>query len=247
MRWKKNELFNAIPIILISFSYSQDLLPRSSVSSQIVHHNGFSLSYSETHEQPDWVYYVLSSSKVNGNYPRKDNFRVDKSILTGSAELNDYKGSGFDRGHLVPAADMKWSKLAMSESFYMSNISPQKPGFNRGIWKKLESHVRQWAIDNRRIYIVTGGILKGKLNSIGINAVSIPQYYYKVILDYSEPEIKGIGFILPNKKSNQNLQAYAVTIDQVEEVTGINFFYELPSKIEEEIESNFNLSKWNFK
>ena len=119
-------------------------------------------------------------------------------ISTGSASLPDYKGSGYDRGHLAPAGDMKWSTTAMSESFYMSNMSPQEPSFNRGIWNRLESQVRRWAIDNGSVYIATGGVLTDGLKTLGSNSVSVPQYYFKVILDYQEPDIKGIGFIIPN-------------------------------------------------
>jgi len=126
-------------------------------------------------------------------------------------------------------------------------MSPQKPGFNRGIWKKLESTVRNWADDNGEIYVVTGPILSGSYSSIGSNQVSIPNYYYKVILDYKEPEIKGIGFILPNKKSSQSLKSFAVTIDEVEKRTGIDFYNTLPDKIEEQIESNVDISKWSFR
>ena len=142
---------------------------------------------------------------------------------------------------------MKWSSTAMSESFYMSNMSPQKPGFNRGIWKKIEGNVRNWASDNGEIYVVTGPILTGSYSSIGSNQVSIPEYYYKVILDYKEPDLKGIGFILPHQKSSSLIQSLAVTIDEVERRTGINFYYSLPDKIEEQVESNIDISKWSFR
>ena len=137
---------------------------------------------------------------------------------------------------------MKWSKEAMSESFFMSNMSPQKPGFNRGIWKKLETLVRKWAVDNGSIYIVTGGVLK-EVQTIGTNQVSIPEYYYKVILDYREPEIKG-GFILKNQKSSDPLRKFAVSIDEVEKMTGIDFFHSLPDAIENEIELKYDIEKY---
>jgi len=126
----------------------------------------------------------------------------------------------------------------------MSNMSPQKPGFNRGIWKKLETLVRKWAVDNGSIYIATGGLLKGKLQTIGKNQVSIPEYYYKVILDYREPEIKGIGFILKNQKSSDPLRSFAVSIDEVEKMTGIDFFHSLPDAIENEIELKYDIEIW---
>jgi len=193
------------------------------------------------------VAYRLTSGHIAGSIGRTNDFREDYKVSTGSSSLSDYKGSGYDRGHLAPAGDMKWSSATMSESFYMSNMSPQKPGFNRGIWKKLEGNVRNWASDNGEIYVVTGPILTGNYPSIGSNQVSIPNYYYKVILDYKEPEIKGIGFILPHQKSSSSIQSFAVTIDEVERKTGINFYHSLPDKIEEQIESNIDIGKWSFR
>ncbi len=232
--------------IIISYIYAQIELPLFTENDMIIYHTAFTLSYNEQHEQADWVAYELTEYEVNGIIPRSNNFRIDKNIITDSATLQDYKGSGYDRGHLAPAGDMKWSNISMSESFFMSNISPQKPGFNRGIWKKLEEQIRVWALENKNLYISTGGILKNNLPSIGINNVTIPNYYYKVILDYTEPEVKGIGFILPNKKSNYPIKHFAVSIDEVENITGINFFHSLPDSIEESIESNIDLSLWNF-
>lgn len=190
--------------------------------------------------------YELTLKEVNGTFKRTNDFRPDPMVKTGSASLADYKGSGYDRDHLAPAADMKWSLKAMSESFYMSNMSLQRPSFNRGIWKRLEEQVRKWAVNNKSVYIATGGVLTSGLIKIGPNQVSVPEKFYKVILDYQEPELKGIGFILPNKGSKEPLENYAVTIDKVESMTGINFFYSLPDEIEEEIESKVDLSKWSF-
>ena len=141
---------------------------------------------------------------------------------------------------------MKWSKTAMRESFFMSNISPQNPGFNRGIWKSLEGQVRKWS-NNSSIYIVTGGILKKNLATIGPNKVSVPKFFYKVILDIQEPSIKGIGFVLPNKKGSRQLRDYAVSIDDVEELSGIDFFYLLPDSIENKLEKSFNYNHWSSK
>jgi len=222
-------------------------LPYFTDSDQIINHTAYTLKYSEQHEQASWVAYTLKSSHTSGTVGRTNDFRIDYKVKTGSASLSDYKNSGYDRGHLAPAADFKWSSTAMSESFFMSNMSPQHPSFNRGIWKKLEGSVRNWADDNGEIYVVTGPILNEQFSTIGYNGVSIPNYYYKVILDYSEPEIKGIGFILPNKKSSQSIQSFAVTIDEVEKRTGIDFYNTLPDKIEEQIESTIDISKWSFK
>ena len=231
-----------------SFLWSQSIgLPHYTESDQIISHTAYTLKYNEQHEQASWVAYRLTSGQIEGSIGRTNDFRIDYKVKTGSASLSDYKGSGYDRGHLAPAADFKWSSTAMSESFFMSNMSPQLPGFNRGIWKKLEGSVRNWADDNGEIHVVTGPILTGSYPSIGSNQVSIPNYYYKVILDYKEPEIKGIGFILPHQKSKSSLQSFAVTIDEVERKTGIDFYHSLPDEIENQIESSIDVSKWSFK
>ncbi len=134
----------------------------------------------------------------------------------------------------------------MSASFFMSNMSPQDPSFNRGIWKKLEEQVRSWAVENREIYVVTGPVLTdGPYQYIGVNKVAIPKHYYKVVLDYLEPELKAIGFILPNKKGTYPLSQYAVTVDEVERITDIDFFYILSDDVEEMLESELDLSLWS--
>ena len=233
-------------IFLTTYTYSQQLeLPLPSVG-EIEHHTGYSLEYNEKTEQPYWVAYELTREEVSGSIKRKDAFRPDKAISTGSATLSDYRGSGYDRGHLAPAADMKWSDQVMSESFFMSNMSPQHPSFNRGIWKKLEERVRNWAIENEKILVATGPIFSGEYKTIGVNKVAVPTHYYKVIIDYTDPELKGIGFILANEKGSAPLQEYACPIDQVEKVTGIDFFYQLPDDIENRLESQLNLQQWSW-
>ena len=212
----------------------------------IVKHLGYTLSYNEKHEQANWVAYELTATETKKTVERSNDFRPDEAVSTGSATNEDYQGSGYDRGHLAPAADMGWSEKAMEESFFYSNMSPQAPSFNRGIWKRLEEQVRQWAIDNQSIYVVTGPVLTDNLPSIGVNKVSVPQYYYKVILDYTKPELKGIGFILPNASSTLPLQSYAMPIDSVERKTGINFFSALPDEQEQTIEKSICLSCWSW-
>ncbi len=221
-------------------------IPYFEAGSEVHFHTGFTLQYSEEHEQSLWVAYLLTDDEVNGTIGRTDNFRADKDIVTGSASLSDYRGSGFDRGHLAPAGDMKWSKNAMSESFFMSNMSPQVPGFNRGIWKKLEEWVRDQADHDEEVYVVTGPILTdGPYETIGDNEVSIPKHYFKVILDIKEPDIKAIGFILPNESSGSPLSSFVVTIDHIETISGLDFFYLLDNSLEESLESGGDFSKWN--
>jgi len=222
-------------------------LPKTSARDLIISHTGYSFLYNETCEQPQWVAYELTSEETKMVSTRTDKFMVDPAVKTGTANGKDYSGSGYDKGHMAPAADMGWSSTAMAESFYYSNMSPQVPGFNRGIWKRLEELVRTWAVENESVYVVTGPVLTEGLPTIGENKVSVPRYYYKVILDYTEPELKGIGFILPNSSSTRPLQDYAVTIDSVERFTGIDFFPELPDPQQRLIEGTLTLRSWSWK
>jgi len=221
-------------------------LPAITNKDAIVTHLGYTLSYNEKHEQANWVAYELTAEETQRGVTRTNDFRPDNAVTTGSATNADYQASGYDRGHMAPAADMSWNVQAMEESFFYSNMSPQVPGFNRGIWKKLEERVRQWAVENKDIYVVTGPVLTGDLPVIGPEKVSVPRYYYKVILDYTQPELKGIGFIMPNASSTRPLESYAVPIDSVEKVTGINFFSALPDKQEQAIEKTVCIPCWSW-
>lgn len=221
-------------------------LPKSNLHSQIIHHTGYTLSYNSTYHVADWVAYELTAEETVSVVERNDHFIPDPMLKSGSASNADYKGSGFDRGHLAPSADMCYSYQTMVESFYLSNITPQVPSFNRGIWAKLEGQVRQWVVDDKAVYVITGTVLSKGLPTIGSDRITVPAYFYKVILDYTEPDIKGIGFIMPNQGSQEPLQRYAVTIDSVEKVTGTDFFYQLPDDQERIIESTIDLGKWSW-
>ena len=220
-------------------------LPAFEESDQIVRHRAFTLKYSEEHEQAEWVAYTLEEHMVSGPVKRTDDFRPDPLVKTGSASPEDYRGSGYDRGHLVPAADMKHSRECMSETFFMSNMSPQRPEFNRGIWKELEEQVRRWVREDKELHVVAGPVFAAQdYEVIGPNRVAVPDFYYKVILDYREPGIKAIGFILPNGKAEAALWEFAVPVDRVEEITGIDFYPALPDDVEEVLESSLDFSGW---
>ena len=231
-----------------STTYIEDLeLPANSEALPITRHTGYSLLYDEDYEQPLWVAYHLTQEELYGTSSRKDNFRSDPSITSESATLSDYKGSGYDRGHLIPAADLSWSEEAMSGSFYLSNMSPQEPDFNRGIWSSLEATVRNFADTEREIYVVTGPILTdGPYETIGKSKVAVPKHYYKVILDYAEPDFKAIGFVLPNKGSSERLESFATTVNEVEQLTNLDFFPKLPDTIKEKLEASFSVADWQF-
>jgi endonuclease G, mitochondrial len=219
--------------------------PTTIPGEQVVRYTGFTLSYNEQHEQASWVAYMLTGEQVKGTVKRADDFREDKQIKTRTASPSDYRGSGYDRGHLAPAGDMKWSAKAMSESFYMSNMSPQAPAFNRGVWNKLEERVRKWAVKHDELYVVTGPVLEPGLPTIGANEVSVPRQYYKVMLrTNNRSDIIAIGFLLENEGSELPLKQFVVPIDSIEKVTGLDFFPLLPDEIEEKLESRVSLRGW---
>ena len=212
----------------------------------LITHTGYSFVYSEVHEQAKWVAYQLTREETIKQFERTNNFIEDPSVLSKTANDQDYYHSGYDRGHLAPASDMGWSEKSMAESFYYSNMSPQNASFNRGIWKKLEELVRTWSVENNSLYIVVGPVLTIGLPVIGPDKVSVPSYYFKVLLDYTSPDIKCIGFIIPNNKSNQPLSNYALPIDSLEQITGIDFFPNLPDKQEKPLEKTVCKSCWSW-
>ncbi len=223
-------------------------LPAAVGDHQIIEHFAYTLSYNEEHEQADWVAYELTKEEATTTaYDRTDDFRADPSVTTGSADLSDYQPTEntYARGHMAPAADFRWSEKAMSESFFMSNMSPQVHALNEGKWAYLEMEVRHWAEIYNGVYVVTGPVLKSGLQTIGAHKVSVPEMYYKVILDLDTE--KGIGFLIPNKDISDTFKNYAVSIDEVEKATGLDFFPALDDKLEEKVESTLNMSLWNFK
>jgi endonuclease G len=212
----------------------------------VVLHKGYSFVYDEPCEQAKWVAYILTKKETEGLEERGNKFIEDPFVHSGSASNEDYAKSGYDRGHLAPAADMKWSEEVMKESFYFSNMSPQVPSFNRGVWKKLEEKVRDWAVVYDSILVVTGPILNSNQKKIGPNEVCVPDSYYKVIFDFKKEHSKAIGFILPNEASSEPLVYFARTIDEVEKATGIDFFFQFKDAFEEKMESKICRDCWQW-
>ncbi len=205
---------------------------------QIVEYININIAYNEEHEQALWVCYLLTKEHLNNPVcKRKNYFKTDLNINSKSATSNDYYKSGYDRGHLAPAADMLWSEDAMLESFYMSNISPQKPGFNRGVWKKLEGRTRKLALSEDSIIIITGPIFHNPMGSIGENKVTIPAYYYKILVDISAPNLGAVAFVIPNRNTKLSLDKFAISIDSLERISGLNFMEALPDDLEKQLES----------
>ena len=191
-------------------------------------------------------FYKISNAFEAGGYERTNSFKEDPLVLEGSASHSDYKGSGYDRGHLAPAGDMTWSKMAMEESFYYSNISPQTPSFNRGIWKRLESRVRIWGTEFDSLYVVTGPVLIDSLEFIGAG-VSIPNHFYKTVVSFKTGKpFSSISFILENKGSKLKLNEFAISTDSLETICNMNFNYHLNRRLQDSLESNLDLSQWSW-
>lgn len=231
-----------LPNTTTSFNY----LP-TSTTGLIVSHEGYQLSYSEKHEQAEWVAYSLHKEDIVYTNHKRPFFISDPKVTTKSADWKNYKNSGYDKGHLCPAGDKRASKRLHDETFYTSNISPQEHNFNAGIWNTLEQKTRYWAKKYEHLYVVTGGILENNLKSIGKENVSIPNAFYKIILDYTKPEIKAIAFLVPHKDSTKPLYEFVTSIDEIEKKTGIDFFPELPDSIENKLEASTSYKNWSFR
>lgn len=222
-------------------------LPQLSTNTpqQIIEHTAYTVSYNPIWNIPNWVAYSLTKEETTGTYPREDSFYPDPKVKGQPVVHKDYTRSGYDRGHMAPAADMKWSEQAMRESFYTTNICPQNQSLNRGDWNDLEELARDWARKYGEIYIVCGPLVSEDYNTIGQNKqIAIPDAFYKVFLRQHDTSWTAIGFVMPNQAGNRPLMSYMLSIDEIEELSGIDFFYQLPDDIENNIEKDFSTSEW---
>ncbi len=224
----------------------EKLLPKCTLKGQFIQHQAYELYYVDEAEQAAWVAYTLTDDHLNGPYHRSNNFETDPLVKQGSADDLDYSHSGFDRGHLAPAADFSWSRTAMEESFYYSNMTPQDPSFNRGKWKELEEQVRDWAALYEYVTVITGPVLTSASGSIGHDHVLVPKQFYKIILTSDNGQAKAIGFLMENHALHSNLTSYATSIDNIEKISGLNFFEGLSDSLENKIESTVNIQQWDF-
>lgn len=242
---KKNEVYPNTDHIELKNSeeFPENILP-SSTTNMVVNHAFFSLSYVEAHEQAEWVAYELKKEQLSKNEFERPYFVQDRAIKTESADWRNYKNSGYDRGHLCPAGDRRFSYEAYHETFLTSNISPQNREFNSGVWNYLEQKVRFWAKKYDGVFVITGGVLKDGLPSIGDEEVSVPEAFYKIILDASDGNYKVLAFLIPNEPTSKSFYDFVVSVDEIESITGIDFFAVLPDSEENRIEANIDLKSW---
>ena len=215
------------------------------VPEQMLRRTGYTASYNKTTKLPNWVAWHLTADRTTGPAKRSGvDFQADMDVPAPRAEDSDYYGSGYDRGHMCPAADNKYSEKAMEESFLFTNMCPQNGNLNRGDWNEMEQACRRWAKEYGGVYVVCGPILyKGKHKTIGKNKVVVPEAFFKVVLRTGETP-KAIGFIYKNAEGNRPKGDYVNTVDEVERITGIDFFPSLPDDVENKVEATADIADW---
>lgn len=224
----------------------QEVKNPAGLREEIIPYTGMTVSFNRNTHEPNWVAWELLGSEVSGESGREPGFLVDPEI-DGCALPEDYRNTGFDRGHMAPAGDMKWHSQAMRESFCMTNICPQSPDLNRGAWKKLEEKCRQRAEADSSLVIICGPVFdkSGPAARIGGTGVAVPQSFFKVILAPFVEHPWAIGFIMPNGYVDGGMQKAAVPVDQVETLTGYDFFSALPDSIENDIEARCDFNAFS--
>lgn len=225
-----------------------EAMPSSNEKLRTLDHTYYQIGYSIKHKQASYVAYLLTADMVRNNDKAKrgsTNFKKDPLLSKHYSVTQDYKNSGFVRGHLCPSKDMCWSYPSMKETFFMSNVSPQRESFNNGLWKKLENQVREWALENDSIIVITGPVLSTKYETIGENQVSVCKKFYKLVIDISYPDQKMIAFVMDNASVKGSVYKYSQTVKDVEQITGLNFFPSFESDaVVDSLEKTINIELW---
>lgn len=221
-------------------------LPALQEEDIIIVYSGFALCYNLDRLIPDWVAYELTAEEVGGEVPRARGFSMDMNYQGRQAMREDYSNSGWDKGHMAPSADMKWSQAAMTESFYLTNICPQDPTLNGRDWHALENRVRDWAQRYGRVWVVCGPIVRdNQYGTIGERAVTVPDGFYKAVLRQDADETwHAIAFVFDNNATRQPLKDAVVTVDALEAQIGYDLFANLDDSVEAGVESVANWEDW---
>lgn len=221
-------------------------IPSFESDATIIRYTAHTLQYNNELRNPDWVAYELTAEEAETVITKRaPRFLADNNPAITCADDTDYYRSGYDRGHLAPAADMRFSMEAMHDCFYYSNISPQHPRLNRGIWLTLENKTRQWAVEYTSVFIVAGPLYSSEDKTIGENRVRVPSGFFKVLLDLHSRPPKAAGFLFQNSDAPADtLTAHMVPIDDVEAQTSLDFFAALPDSAEALLESSVDPAAW---
>ncbi|NBO60958.1 MAG: hypothetical protein EBU82_08315 [Flavobacteriia bacterium] len=234
--------------------------PASPQPLEILEHSAYAMGFDCNYKMPAWTFHVVIPDITFGNVSRSNDFRVDSSASCGSSVEQDYfirkqnedgtfshDGFGFDRGHLIPSADFKWSPIGLSETYFYSNMSPQRPQFNRESWAEVEGLVRKMVeAEKKNLYVLTAPILSGALKTVerSVHQLKIPDWHYKIVADISNQTPRGMAFLMPNRKCEYRPSHYVVSIDSIEKLTGLDFFPNLTDSLERKIESFADFTAW---
>ena len=245
------EKYEIIPEVSLPYEMPDSVVricmprPLEGISEQIIRKTSYIVSYNKDTKISNWVAWHLTAEHTDGPYKRMSNFYEEESVASPRATIEDYHGSGWSRGHMCPAGDNKWNEIAMYESFSLVNVCPQNANLNSGIWNSLEIDCRRWAKQYGEIYIVCGPVfLKQEHETIGVNQVFVPEAFFKVVLCLNNT-LRGFGLIVRNTDGNRKRDLYYNSIDQVERITGYDFFPALPDELEDSIESKVDMNLWN--
>jgi len=219
------------------------LLP-TQIPSQLLSRTSYSLSYNKDTRCPNWVAWHLTAEHADGSLKRHNSFREDEDVPRPRATLDDYKRSGWSRGHMCPAGDNKWDEQAMEESFLLTNVCPQDERLNSGVWNRIEMDCRQWAKKYGEVFIVCGPVLLNREHeTIGKNRVVVPEAFFKVVLCMKDKP-KAIGFVIRNNEGKKKRDMFVNSVDEVERITGYDFFPALPDEVENVIEAKADIKEW---
>jgi endonuclease G len=234
--------------------------PKANEALNIAEHSAVVIGFNEKYKLAAWTFHQLLPDVIEGGITRSNDFRADPKLVNKTAVEADYflkrkkedgkfeyDGFGFDRGHLAPSADFRWSEQGLSQSYFYSNMTPQRPGFNRESWAEVEYTLRD-IVENspQRYFIITGPVLHDSLPMIerSLNKIPIPELHYKIIVDLASEEPKGMAFLMPNRKCEKPIYEYVVSIDSVEKITGLDFFPDIEDATESKIESKSDYNAW---
>lgn len=250
----KNNIISifAAGILCAGCAFTQDIdtsrleLPAIENTDYLVEYQGYVSSYSSLTKTPEWVAYELTKDETYGDAVREGKyFSRDERLHLPQPDDYDYRGSGWTRGHLAPAADFRWSDEAMWETFHFTNCCPQDEELNNGMWNTLEKKCRTWARKFGKVYIVTGPIVgENRYGAIGNSHVVVPDAFFKAVMVQSGNRWQSIAFVMQNRPYNENMQKCAMSVDELEEMTGFDFFAAMDDETEALAENSYRLSFW---
>lgn len=220
-------------------------LPAIRSNDVVLVYNGFVVNYNTKRLIPNWVAYELTAAEVAGEVPRAKGFSMDLDYKSRQAMREDYSNTGWDKGHMAPAADMKWSQSAMNESFYLTNICPQNHDLNGKDWQTLEKYVRDWAVKYGSVWVVCGPyVYANTYGTIGERKVVVPDGFFKAVLRQEGRGYKAIAFVFDNNARRQPVKDAVVSVNDVEALVGFDLFTNLDDKIEEAVEAQSAWEEW---